>query len=168
MSSPETNDLDAVVEALRSHDRFLVTTHENPDGDALGSLLATKLALEQLGKDVVMALYGDAPLPGEYAFMALDGLRRDWPEDAETRVLLALDCANESRIADPSILGRASLVVDVDHHHDNTRFGDVNLIVPGASSTGEVLRDVFRDLGVELTPEIAEALYIALVTDTGR
>src|SRR2546423_112016 len=168
MSSPETNDLAAVVEALRSHDRFLVTTHENPDGDALGSLLAAKLALEQLGKDVAITLYGDAPLPGEYAFMELDELRRDWPEDADTRVLLAVDCANETRIADPSILGRVRLVVDVDHHHDNSRFGDVNLIAPGASSTGEVLRDVFRELGVELTPEIAEALYIALVNDTGR
>src|SRR5207237_2881773 len=127
MSSPETNDLAAVVKALRSHDRFLVTTHENPDGDALGSLLAAKLGLEQLGKDVVMALHGDAPLPGEYAFMELGELHRDWPEDAETRVLLALDCANETRIADPSILERAPLVMDVDHHHDNSRFGDVNL-----------------------------------------
>src|ERR671930_1552760 len=168
MSSPETNDLAAVVEALRSHDRFLVTTHENPDGDALGSLLAARLGLEQLGKDVVMTLYGDAPLPGEYAFMALEGLHRDWPENADTRVLLAVDCANATRIADPSILARAPLVVDLDHHHDNTRFGDLNLIVPGASSTGEVLRDVFGELGLELTPEIAEALYIALVTDTGR
>jgi phosphoesterase RecJ-like protein len=168
MSSLETNDLAPVVEALRSHDRFLVTTHENPDGDALGSLLAAKLALDQLGKDVVIALYGDAPLPGEYAFMALEKLRRDWPEDVETRVLLALDCANESRIADPSVLERVPLVLDVDHHHDNTRFGNINLIVPEASSTGEVLRDLFRELGVRLTPEIAEALYIALVTDTGR
>jgi phosphoesterase RecJ-like protein len=168
MSSPETNDLAAVVEALRSHDRFLVTTHENPDGDALGSLLAAHLGLTQLGKDAVMTLYGNAPLPGEYTFMPLEGLRRDWPEDADTRVLLAVDCANESRITDPSILERVPLVVDVDHHHDNTRFGDANLIVPRASSTGEVLRDVFRELGVQLTPEIAEALYIALVTDTGR
>jgi phosphoesterase RecJ-like protein len=168
MSSPETNDLAAVVAAIRSHDRFLVTTHENPDGDALGSLLATKLALRQLGKDAVMTLYGDAPLPGEYAFMALEGLHRAWPEDAEARVLLAIDCANESRIADPSILERAPLVVNIDHHHDNTRFGAVNLIVPDASSTAEVLRDVFRELDVRLTPEIAEALYIALVTDTGR
>src|SRR5918912_2311022 len=168
MSSPETNDLAAVVEALRSHDRFLVTTHENPDGDALGSLLAAKLALEQLGNDVVMALYGDAPLPGEYAFMALQGLRRDWPDDVETRVLLAVDCANETRIADPSVLGHAPLVLNVDHHHDNTRFGSLNLVAPEASSTGEVLRDVFRELDVRLTPEIAEALYIALVTDTGR
>src|ERR671934_143901 len=100
MSSLETNDLAAVVEALRSHDRFLVTTHENPDGDALGSLLAAKLGLEQLGKDVAMTLYSDAPLPGEYAFMALEGLRRDWPEDADTRVLLAVDCANATRIVD--------------------------------------------------------------------
>jgi phosphoesterase RecJ-like protein len=59
-------------------------------------------------------------------------------------------------------------VVDIDHHHDNSRFGQVNLIVADASSTGEILYDLFGELGVELTPEIAEALYIALVTDTGR
>ena len=168
MSSQETNDLAAVAEALRAHDRFLLTTHENPDGDALGSLLAAKLGLDQLGKDTVMVLHGDAPLPGEYAFMALDELRRRWPDDAAERVFLALDCANESRIADPEILGRVPLAINVDHHHDNSRFGQINLIDSTASSTGEVLRDVFRELGVELTPEIAEALYIALVTDTGR
>src|SRR5437588_351229 len=79
-----------------------------------------------------------------------------------------VDAAQEDRIADPAALGLAPLVVNIDHHHDNTRFGAVNLIAPHASSTGEVLRDVFRELGVELTPEIAEPLYIALVTDTGR
>ena len=161
--------IDAAVEALRSHDRFLVTTHENPDGDALGSLLAVTLALRGLGKDATMYLAGHAPLPGEYAFMALDELAREVPADAGERVLLAVDCANESRIGpDPEILHRAPFTIDIDHHHDNTRFGDVNLIVPDASSTAEVLRDVLRELGAELTPEIAEALYIALVTDTGR
>src|SRR2546423_15239050 len=105
MSSQGTNDVAAVVEALRSHDRFLLTTHENPDGDALGSLLATKLALDQLGKDTTMVLHGDAPLPGEYAFMELGELRRRWPDDVAERVPVALDCANESRIADPAILG---------------------------------------------------------------
>ena len=172
MSSSRTtspSDHAAVVAALRSHDRFLVTTHENPDGDALGSMLALTLALRQLGKDAVMYLAGSAPLPGEYSFMALDELQRSLPGDAGDRVLVAVDCANESRLGpDPEILVSARLVLNVDHHHDNSRFGDVNLIVPDASSTGEVLRDVFRDLGVELTPEIAEPLYIALVTDTGR
>src|ERR671928_1101702 len=164
-----SDDLRAVAEALRSHERFLLVTHENPDGDALGSLLATKLALDSLGKDSEMYLYGDAPLPREYGFMPLDGLRRALPADASDRVLVALDCANESRMGPvPELLEGAPMTLDVDHHHDNSRFGDVNLVVGDASSTGEVLRDVFRELGVELTPEIAEALYIAVVTDTGR
>jgi phosphoesterase RecJ-like protein len=170
MSSPQTtSDVAAVADAIRSHDRFLLVTHENPDGDALGSILALKLALDQLGKDSVMYLYGDAPLPVEYAFMPLDELRRRLPDDWRERVLIAVDCANETRIGpEPEPLDGAPLVLDIDHHHDNTRFGQLNLIVPNASSTGEVLRDVLAELGVELTPEIAEALYIALVTDTGR
>src|SRR5918992_4940112 len=170
MSLPQTtaSDFDAGVDAIRDHDRFVLTTHENPDGDALGSLLAAKLALDELGKNTVMVLHGDAPLPGEYAFMPLEELQRRWPDDVSERILIALDCANESRIADPEVLGRVPLSVNIDHHHDNTRFGRINLIVPDASSTGEVLRDLFRELDVELTPEIAEALYIALVTDTGR
>jgi bifunctional oligoribonuclease and PAP phosphatase NrnA len=172
MSSPQTqttSDLQAVADALRSNDRFLLVTHENPDGDALGSLLATKLALDQLRKDSVMYLYGDAPLPREYGFMELSGIVREPPPDASERVLVALDCANESRIGpDESLLEDAPLTLDIDHHHDNSRFGDINLVVGDASSTGEVLRDVFAELGVKLTPEIAEALYIAVVTDTGR
>jgi phosphoesterase RecJ-like protein len=168
-SRPQTSELEAAADEIRRHDRFLVVTHENPDGDALGSLLATKLALEQLGKDPVMYLHGDSPLPREYAFMRLDELERRLPDDWRERVLLAVDCANESRLGlDPELIRGAPLVIDVDHHHDNSRFGHVNLIVPEASSTGEVLRDLFEALHVRLTPEIAEALYIALVTDTGR
>jgi bifunctional oligoribonuclease and PAP phosphatase NrnA len=164
-----TAELSAAAEAIRSNERFLVTTHENPDGDALGSLLAAKLGLEQLGKDVVMYLSGEAPLPREYAWMPFGNLRRTVPEDAAERVLLALDCANESRLGpDPEVLASAPLVVNVDHHHDNSLFGGVNLVVADASSTSEIVRDLLRELGVELTPEIAEALYIALVTDTGR
>src|SRR5919198_3481718 len=162
MSSPQTttSELQAVADAIRGHDRFLLTTHENPDGDALGSLLAAKIAFDQLGKDSVMVLYGDAPMPGEYRFMPLAELQRRWPDDVSERVLIALDCANESRIADPEVLGRVPLTIDLDHHHDNTRFGDVDLVVPDASSTGEIVRALLRELDVELTPELAEAIYI--------
>ena len=168
---PKAEDMQAVATALRERDRFLVTSHEAPDGDALGSLLATELALRTLGKDAVMFLGGPAPLPGEYRFLELAdrGLRRDLPPDAGERVLVAVDCASAGRVgAEPGLVERAPFTINIDHHHDNPRFGDVNLIVPDASSTGEVLADVFRELGVELTPELAEALYIALVTDTGR
>src|SRR6187200_328434 len=99
MNSPQTTaDLEAAARAIREHDRFLITTHENPDGDALGSILAAKLALDALGKDGVMYLYGQVPLPAEYGFMHLGDLRRELPDDADERVLWALDCANESRL----------------------------------------------------------------------
>ena len=86
MSSPQTttSDLGAVSAALHAHDRFLLVTHENPDGDALGSLLALKLGLDQLGKDSAMYLFGDVPLPAEYDFMALDELQRRLPEDVSS------------------------------------------------------------------------------------
>jgi phosphoesterase RecJ-like protein len=172
MSSPQaqtTNDLAAVADALRRHDRFLLITHENPDGDALGSILAAKLALDTLGKDSEMYVSGLAPLPAEYHFMPLQELRRELPEDADERVVFALDCANESRLGEgQQALEKAKLSLNVDHHHDNTRFGDMNVVLAGASSTGEIVRDLIRELGIELTPELAEALYIALVTDTGR
>jgi phosphoesterase RecJ-like protein len=170
MSSPQTTtDLAAVADALRANDRFVVVSHENPDGDSLGSLLATTLALRQLGKEAVMYLSGEPPLPREYGFMPFDDLTREVPADMGERVLVAVDCAKADRIGpSPEALLRSKLTIDIDHHHDNSRFGDVNLIVPQASSTGEVLRDVFRELDVEITPEIAEPLYIALVTDTGR
>src|SRR5215471_11982420 len=165
MTTTTTTDFEAVLDALRGNERFLVVTHENPDGDALGSMLGVTLGLRQLGKDVVMHLAGEAPLPGEFGFLPLEELRRDLPD----RVVLAVDCANERRIG-PSrdVIDGARLVVDVDHHHDNSRFGDVNLIIADASSTAEIVRDLLAGLGVRLTPDIAEALYVGLVTDTGR
>jgi bifunctional oligoribonuclease and PAP phosphatase NrnA len=166
-----SDDIHDVVTALRDMERFVVTSHEAPDGDALGSLLATGLALQQLGKDVVMFLGGPAPLPGEYRFLELEnrGLQRERPADFAERALVAVDCASTNRVgAEPGLVDAAPFTINIDHHHDNPRFGEVNLIVADASSTGEVLAGVFRELGVKLTPEIAEALYIALVTDTGR
>ena len=174
MSSPRNEtttaaDLAAVVESIRARDRFLVTTHENPDGDALGSLLATHLALHSLGKDSVMFLAGPAPLPGEYRFLQLGELLRELPADVAERTLIAVDCANESRLgADAAVLHQSPYTVNIDHHHDNSRFGDVNLVDSAASSTSEVLRGILAELGVELTPDLAEPLYVALVTDTGR
>lgn len=164
------HDLDAVVAALRDNDRFLVVSHENPDGDALGSLLATHRALAALGKDSLMIAPGDVPLPGEYRFLDLPaaGLLRERPEDLAGRVLVAVDCAQASRIHDKELAADARLVVNIDHHHDNTRFGAVNLVAEGASSTAEALAAVFAGLGVTITPEIAEPLYVGLVTDTGR
>src|SRR5947209_16455107 len=102
----QTGDLQAIADALREHDRFLVVTHENPDGDALGSLLAATLALRSLGKDAVMYLAAGAPLPHEYGFMSLSDLRREPPADAAERLPLAVACAQEEPTGDPDAATR--------------------------------------------------------------
>src|SRR3954451_11912848 len=106
-----TSAFDGVVAALRAHDRFLVTTHENPDGDALGSLLAMTLGLRQLGKDAAMILGPAERVPAEYGFMELADLRREPPADAADRVLVCLDCASEQRLTAEGLREDAALVL---------------------------------------------------------
>ncbi|MEJ7798291.1 MAG: bifunctional oligoribonuclease/PAP phosphatase NrnA [Solirubrobacteraceae bacterium] len=157
---------DAALAALRDGRRFVLVTHENPDGDALGSLVAMQAVLRALGKDSVMYMArGDFPLPYEYAFFQFDELISDVPQDVAQRTIVFLDCGNFDRNAVE--IGDAS-IVNIDHHHDNTCFGNVNHVVPGASCTAEIVWDLMGALGVALTTEIAEALYVGLVTDTGR
>src|SRR3712207_294628 len=160
---------DEIVDELRKADKLLLTTHENPDGDALGSLLGMNLILRQLGKDVVMFLDAkNFPLPYEYQRMPLDDVRRELPPDLDDRVVVFLDCGNIDRMPVDFLHQPHRHVLNIDHHHDNTQFGDVNLVVGHASCTGEILWDLAKDLGVELTPGLANALYVALVTDTGK
>ena len=172
MSEPEAavgNALEQVCEELRSHDRFLLTSHENPDGDALGSLLALHHILGQLGKDSVMFLAAkEFPLPIEYRFLPLQEVFHEPPADLVDRTLVFLDCGNIDRMPEDFLQRDGATVLNIDHHHDNTRFGTVDLVDIDASCTAEIVWEVSKRLGATLTPEIAGALYVALVTDTGR
>jgi bifunctional oligoribonuclease and PAP phosphatase NrnA len=164
-----TSDLDVVAAEIKAGDRFLLTTHENPDGDALGSLLATHRILEALGKDSVMFLAAkEFPLPVEYRFLPLEEVFHESPADIADRIVIFLDCGNIDRMPVDFLHNGQNKVINVDHHHDNTRFGTVNLVDVDASCTAEIVYDLAGLLGVELTPEIANALYVALVTDTGK
>jgi phosphoesterase RecJ-like protein len=163
------SDLDVVAEEIKTGNRFLLTTHENPDGDALGSLLATHRILEALGKDSVMFLAAkEFPLPVEYRFLPLEEVFHEPPADIADRVVIFLDCGNIDRMPVDFLRDADNRVINIDHHHDNTRFGTINLVDVDASCTAEIVYDLAGLLGVELTPEIANALYVALVTDTGK
>jgi bifunctional oligoribonuclease and PAP phosphatase NrnA len=158
-----------VVEELREGEKFLLTTHENPDGDALGSLVAMHKMLALMGKDNIMFMSADEfPLPYEYRSLPLDDVSHVLPDDAEERTIVFLDCGNIDRMPVGFLRRDDAHIVNIDHHHDNTMFGTANLVVGSASCTAEILYGLSKDLGIELTPEIAQALYVALVTDTGK
>jgi bifunctional oligoribonuclease and PAP phosphatase NrnA len=154
---------------LRDNDKFLLTTHERPDGDAVGSLAAMQMVLTALGKNTVAFLTADEfPLPYEYRFLTLDGLVTDPPSDLSERVLVFLDCGNIDRTPAAALQGEGRCILNVDHHHDNTRFDTVNHVDSTASCTAEMVWDLMKGLGVEATQPVAEALYVGVVTDTGR
>ena len=166
------SERDLVLDELRAARRLIVVTHENPDGDAVGSLIAMQGILQAIGKDCLAYIDArDLPLPQEYAFFPLARLVSQPPADLPERTIVFVDCGNLER--NPAEAFRRGArdghhVINIDHHHDNTRFGTVNLIVPDASCTAEIVWDLMRELGVKPTPTVADALYVGLITDTGR
>jgi phosphoesterase RecJ-like protein len=168
-SNGATSSREQVLDELRSQDKFLLTTHERPDGDAVGSLSAMQRVLTALGKDALAFLAADEfPLPYEYRFIDVGGLVTEPPEDLGERVLVFLDCGNIDRTPADVLKREDAHIINVDHHHDNTRFGTINHVDPQASCTAEMVWDLMHGLGVQATQDIGEALYVGLVTDTGR
>ncbi|HEX6602173.1 MAG TPA: bifunctional oligoribonuclease/PAP phosphatase NrnA [Solirubrobacterales bacterium] len=163
------SDIERVSAELRARDRFLLTAHEGPDGDALGSLLGLHKVLTQLGKDSVMFMAAkEFPLPIEYRFLPLEEVFHEPPADMADRTVVFLDCGNIDRMPVEWLTAGDNDIINIDHHHDNTRFGDINLVEVNASCTAEIVYDLARLLGAKITPEIASALYVGLITDTGK
>jgi len=158
-----------VVREIELSQRFVLVTHENPDGDALGSLVAMQHLLTALGKHSLMYMSPDEfPLPYEYRFFDLDGLVSINPDELAERTIVFLDCGNIDRNPADALKREGAHILNIDHHHDNTCFGTVNLVVAEASCTAEIVWDLSRQLGIAPSGPMADALYVGLVTDTGR
>jgi bifunctional oligoribonuclease and PAP phosphatase NrnA len=163
-------DWDGAVAALQEAPDVVVACHVNPDGDALGSMLAASLGLRRLGKSMQVS-WGDddATVPFSYAFLpgANDIVR---PRDVvPAEAFLAVDCGAGDRLGVLEPIARAaSTVVNVDHHPGNDNFGTHNIVVTETSSTAELVHGLLLDLGVRIDRDIAICLYTGIVTDTGR
>jgi bifunctional oligoribonuclease and PAP phosphatase NrnA len=159
----------SALDELRAAEKLIVVTHENVDGDALGSLLATREILRALGKDAEAFIDPrELPLPQEYHFLPLDDALHEPPADLSSRTVVFVDCGSLERNPAEAFRREGTHILNIDHHHDNTCFGTVNLVDPTASCTAEIVWDLMHGLGVVPTPEIAEALYVGLITDTGK
>ena len=169
MTPPAVSDTRAEVLArIRDDESFVLATHEHPDGDALGSLVGMQGLLTMLGKRSQMFIGPeDLPLPREYRSFPLAGLIQHAPADIAERTVVFLDCGNIDRNS-ASVLRSGAQLLNIDHHHDNTRFGTLNYVDPSASCTAEIIWDLMHRLQVSPTPAAAQALYVGLITDTGR
>jgi bifunctional oligoribonuclease and PAP phosphatase NrnA len=174
-----------LVDTLRSRDNYLITTHVNPDGDAIGSAVALAMALESIGKKTVLLNKHKMPLqytfmPGHEKFHTFETFQAAGLRAADFDTLLLVDCNNPERIGlenkeqHPAIeeMKRAvsggiySMVVD--HHQTENAFGLMKWIVPGAAATGMMVYAVIKALGAEITEAIVKNIYTAIAVDTGN
>ena len=156
--------LSQVVQLIEQKYRFMITSHIRPDGDGLGSGLALYWMLRSLGKDVDVVLRDRVPP----SYMVLPGTDLVLVQDDVTEAYDAafiIECSDVERPGLPSL--KDQFVVNIDHHSTTRPFGDINWIDPTAAAVGEMIYNLSKALGIEVTKEIAECIYTALLTDTG-
>lgn len=167
--APRTITAAGVAERLRREARVLAVSHEAPDGDALGCISAFLLMCERLGICCTAYIPGESGFPPEYLFLprlknVLRGVMP--PAEPETTVYF-FDCASLLR-SNSHRFPESVTRINIDHHGDNPGYGEFNLVDPDAPSTSAILYEVFRAGGFPVDAEVATALYVGLVTDTGR
>jgi len=153
-----------IADEIRRRQRFVLSSHVRPDGDAIGSQLAMAFALWQLGKEVRLVNHDAPPTP----MMVFPGVPKievsshvEDPGDA----VIVMECGELSRTGVEGF--ERGFVINIDHHLGNTGYGTLNWFDTSAAACGEMVFDLVRELGVQLTPEIATHVYIAILTDTG-
>ncbi len=162
--------IERAAEVIERAGRLALACHVGPDGDALGSMLGLGLAAVAAGKEVVASFGTPYSLAGSLDFLpGLDLLvdPREFPAEPETMVVF--DAGSADRLGELGLnAGKAATLVVIDHHVTNTGFGDVALVDPRAGATGQLVFHLLRVLDWEITPEVAQCLMTALITDTGR
>jgi bifunctional oligoribonuclease and PAP phosphatase NrnA len=157
-------EVQQIVEAIRSRQRFVLSSHARPDGDSIGSQLAMAYALKAIGKEVVVVNADPAPAP----LMAFPGV----PEiviaskvEGDFDAAIIMECSNLARTGVSGL--ERFFVINIDHHPGNSNYGQINWFDASAAACGEMVFTLVRALGVPLSVEIATHVYLAILTDTG-
>lgn len=156
----------SVCEAIKKNKKFLITAHHDPEGDSLGSQLAMAEILRQLGKKYVI-VDPDKP-PARYDFVKnIEKIEQPSGKNYDFDVVLVLDCPVIRRIKNVAVVIGNKPIINIDHHVSNVNFGKVNHVDSKASSTGEIMYDLAIALGCKINKDLANYMYLAIMTDTG-
>ncbi|HEY0284309.1 MAG TPA: bifunctional oligoribonuclease/PAP phosphatase NrnA [Vicinamibacterales bacterium] len=156
--------LAAIRDAILQRQRFVITSHARPDGDAIGSQVAMAYALRQIGKDVQMVDADPAP-PQFQVFPGVRDIQVSPTVHGQFDAAIVMECGDLSRTGVEGF--DKYFIINIDHHPGNTGYGAMNWFNPGAAACSEMVFDLIEALGVMLTPEIATHIYVAILTDTG-
>lgn len=157
----------AVKQAIKKFNKFLITSHINPEGDAIGSQVAMAYLLKKLGKASVML--DDSPVPNSLRFIkGTEDVLKEIPHDFNFQAIIILDSPDLARIGKVSeCIKKDTVIINIDHHISNVNFGKFNWVEPDFSSAGEMVYDLFKAFKVKIDLNEAVSLYASIMTDTG-
>ena len=156
-----------IIDAIKKYNKFIITAHVNLEGDSLGSQLAMKKLLDSIGK--TGHIVDSDPVPEHYAFLpGASEVSNKIDKNIDFEAIIILDCPTMKRIGKVNdLVTKDKFKINIDHHISNEKFGDANWVDPNASSAGEMVYRLFKEMEVAITKETALSLYIAILTDTG-
>jgi phosphoesterase RecJ-like protein len=159
--------MDRIIQHLKKSNHVLVASHTDPDGDAIGSLLAMGAALERLDKKIF--LFNESPIPAVYRFLPfIELIEHEIPESSGFDTAVILDCGNLQRVGKGvSAVSRIPVILNIDHHVTNNSFGTCQLIDTKACSTAEIVYRIIESMGIPVNTEMATSIYTGILTDTG-
>ncbi|WP_138493935.1 DHH family phosphoesterase [Paenibacillus pinistramenti] len=163
------SEFQSAVDYIKEHDDFLIVSHVQPDGDAVSSTLAVGWLLSCLGKKYTMVNEGPIPRRMSYLWNADQIVDlSSTPLERTYKFVICVDCADFKRVGrTKEYFAEDAVLLNIDHHPTNDAYGSINLIIPHAAATAEILFDLIACAGVELDKESATALYTGMLTDTG-
>ncbi|MDL2122244.1 MAG: bifunctional oligoribonuclease/PAP phosphatase NrnA [Deltaproteobacteria bacterium] len=157
-----------IINHLKNSNHIIIASHKNPDGDAIGSLIAMGLALEALNKNIT--LYNESSIPSVYRFLpSVERIVRQIKETNTYDTAIILDCADFQRIGKiSSVISKIPVIINIDHHITNTRFGNFNLIDTSACAAAEIIYNLLIEMALPISNSaIATSIYTGILTDTG-
>ena len=156
--------LDEILKEINKAETIVILTHEAPDGDAIGSSLAMKLILKQLGKnaDVIIPEYAKL-----YEFLPLANEIKEETEIEKYDLAISLDCATLKRLVGSEYFENAKRNIVIDHHGSNSMYGDLNYVNPVSPACCEILASIAEYFEIEITKDIGTCIMTGIITDTG-
>lgn len=167
MSNSDKRILKKITNLLREKDNFLLSSHINPDGDAVGSLIALGDILKSIGKKVTLSLPDE--VPHTYRFLRnSDKIVLQDELEGRFDIIVVLDTSTKDRTGNlDRFIDQAELLINIDHHVSNSNYADINYIDANAAAVGVIVYEIKNILGVEIDLDTATALFVAIMTDTG-
>ncbi len=161
------NIFNLAISKIEECKRICIISHVNPDGDSIGSLLGLGIALKRDNeKDIRLALVDD--IPNEYKFLPRIDYLQNIDNNDKFDLLITLDCSDLNRLGSCKYVSdNSSYIINIDHHKSNDYFGDINIVDSKASSAGELVFKLLKNMNTDIDKEIATCLYVSISTDTG-